>query len=46
MSGVILDLARGMAWKAAFRKHSLDPDYYALRSAFLSGSSTRGITSI
>ena len=31
MSGVILDLARGMAWKAAFRKHSLDPDYYALR---------------
>ena len=31
LSGVILDLARGVSWKAAFRKHSLDPDYYALR---------------
>ena len=30
-SGVILDLAKGMAWKAAFRKHNLDPDFYALR---------------
>jgi radical SAM superfamily enzyme YgiQ (UPF0313 family) len=28
---VILDLARGASWKAAFRKHGLDPDFYALR---------------
>ena len=32
LSGVILDLARGGAWKATFRKHGLDPDFYALRS--------------
>lgn len=31
LSSVILDLARGVAWKAAFRKHNLDPDFYALR---------------
>ena len=28
---VILDLARGMPWKQAFKKHRLDPDFYALR---------------
>ena len=31
LSRVILDLARGGAWKATFRKHGLDPDFYALR---------------
>ena len=28
---VILDLARGMPWKQTFKKHRLDPDFYALR---------------
>lgn len=28
---VILDLARGMPWKQSFKKHRLDPDFYALR---------------
>lgn len=28
---VILDLSRGMSWKQAFKKHRLDPDFYALR---------------
>jgi radical SAM superfamily enzyme YgiQ (UPF0313 family) len=28
---VILDLSRGMSWKQAFKKHQLDPDFYALR---------------
>ena len=28
---VILDLSRGMPWKQAFKKHRLDPDFYALR---------------
>ncbi len=28
---VILDLSRGMQWKQAFKKHRLDPDFYALR---------------
>ncbi len=28
---VILDLSRGVAWKHAFKKHQLDPDFFALR---------------
>ena len=28
---VILDLSRGMSWKQGFKKHRLDPDFYALR---------------
>ncbi len=28
---VILDLSRGTPWKQAFKNHSLDPDFYALR---------------
>jgi len=28
---VILDLSRGTSWNHAFRKHGLDPDFYALR---------------
>ena len=28
---VILDLSRGMSWKQAFKKHRIDPDFYALR---------------
>ncbi len=31
LSRVIVDLASGMSWKPAFRKHRLDPDFYALR---------------
>jgi len=31
LGGVILDLSRGMPWKQTFRKHRLDPDFYALR---------------
>ena len=33
---VILDLSRGTSWKAAFREHGLDPDFYALRPRALS----------
>ena len=28
---VILDLSRGMSWKQTFKKHGIDPDFYALR---------------
>ena len=28
---VILDLSRGMSWKQVFKKHRIDPDFYALR---------------
>ncbi|MDE0297314.1 MAG: radical SAM protein [Candidatus Poribacteria bacterium] len=28
---VILDLSRGVPWKHAFKKHQIDPDFYALR---------------
>ncbi len=28
---VILDLSRGMSWKQTFKKHRIDPDFYALR---------------
>jgi hypothetical protein len=28
---VILDLSRGTPWRATFKKHGLDPDFYALR---------------
>ena len=31
LGAVILDLSRGTSWKAAFRKHDLDPNFYALR---------------
>ena len=29
---VILDLSRGTSWKEAFRRHNLDPDFFALRT--------------
>ena len=28
---VILDLSRGASWKQTFKKHRIDPDFYALR---------------
>ena len=31
LGSIILDLSRGMQWKQAFKKHRLDPEFYALR---------------
>jgi radical SAM superfamily enzyme YgiQ (UPF0313 family) len=28
---VILDLSKGLSWREVFKKHGLDPDFYALR---------------
>ena len=31
LTPVILDLSKGLSWRQVFKKHNLDPDFYALR---------------